>query len=267
MRVVQELLGHAERRHHPGLHAGDRAAAARGVLHGPPAGARDQEGLRVIEPAKLAELREALEEQRENLRKEIAEQGGDPDSDDAVDRGRTWVRGQRPLGGRTRPGLLSVMKALRANQRWVNRALKQDGRSARTACASGAATRSRSSASRRCRGRSCASTALTWARVAEVTTDAGGTPKVPRVLVLVCDSFGVGGRAGRRRRTATRVRTRSATRPRAVGGIHAPNLGALGLGHADRGSRASSRAPNPAPRTAGSPSVRRARTPRPGTGR
>jgi len=29
----------------------------------------------VIEPAKLAELREALEEQRENLRKEIVEQG------------------------------------------------------------------------------------------------------------------------------------------------------------------------------------------------
>ena len=38
----------------------------------------------MIEPAKLAELRAALEEQRENLRKEIAEQGGDPDSDDAA---------------------------------------------------------------------------------------------------------------------------------------------------------------------------------------
>ena len=38
----------------------------------------------MIEPAKLAELREALEEQRENLRKEIVEQGGKSDRIDLV---------------------------------------------------------------------------------------------------------------------------------------------------------------------------------------
>jgi DnaK suppressor protein len=74
----------------------------------------------VIGPDKLAELRGALEEQRENLRKEIAEQGGDPDSDDAA---IDVERGFADSAERAR--LLSVMKALRANQRWVNRALKK----------------------------------------------------------------------------------------------------------------------------------------------
>jgi DnaK suppressor protein len=78
----------------------------------------------VIEPAKLAELREALEEQRENLRKEIAGQGGDPDSDDAaIDVERGFADSAHSTAERAR--LLSVMKALRANQRWVNRALKK----------------------------------------------------------------------------------------------------------------------------------------------
>src|SRR6266508_3706380 len=97
------------------------------------------------------------------------------------------------------------------------------------ACASGAATRSRSSASRRCRGRSCASTARTWARAAEVTTHAGGTPKVPRVLILVCDSFGVGGAPDAQAYGDAGSDTLGNTAA-AVGGIHAPNLGALGLG-------------------------------------
>jgi len=78
----------------------------------------------VIEPAKLAELREALEEQRENLRKEIAGQGGDPDSDDAaIDVERGFADSAHSTAERAR--LLSVMKALRANHRWVNRALKK----------------------------------------------------------------------------------------------------------------------------------------------
>ena len=38
----------------------------------------------MIEESKLAELRAELEEQRDNLRKEISVQGGDPDSDDAA---------------------------------------------------------------------------------------------------------------------------------------------------------------------------------------
>jgi len=78
----------------------------------------------VIEEAKLVELRMALEEQRDNLRKEIADQGGDPDSDDAaIDVERGFADSAHSTAERAR--LLSVMKALRANLRWVNRALKK----------------------------------------------------------------------------------------------------------------------------------------------
>jgi DnaK suppressor protein len=78
----------------------------------------------VIEEAKLAELRAALHEQRDNLRKEIADQGGDPDSDDAaIDVERGFADSAHSTAERAR--LLSVMKALRANLRWVNRALKK----------------------------------------------------------------------------------------------------------------------------------------------
>ena len=80
----------------------------------------------MIEPAKLAELRDALEEQRENLRKEIAEQGGDPDSDDAaIDVERGFADSAHSTAERAR--LLSVMKALRANQRWVEPGAEEDG--------------------------------------------------------------------------------------------------------------------------------------------
>ena len=76
----------------------------------------------MIEEPTLAELRTALEEQRANLRKEIEEQGGDPDSDDAaIDVERNFADSAHSTAERAR--LLSVMKALRANQRWVNRAL------------------------------------------------------------------------------------------------------------------------------------------------
>jgi len=76
----------------------------------------------VIEEAKLAELRSGLEEQRDNLRKEILSIGGDPDSDDAaIDVERGFADSAHSTAERAR--LLSVMKALRANLRWVNRAL------------------------------------------------------------------------------------------------------------------------------------------------
>ncbi|MBI2238293.1 MAG: TraR/DksA C4-type zinc finger protein [Actinobacteria bacterium] len=38
----------------------------------------------VLDEATLARLRAALDDQRDNLRKEIIEQGADPDSDDAA---------------------------------------------------------------------------------------------------------------------------------------------------------------------------------------
>lgn len=77
-----------------------------------------------ISEEKLVELRTALEEQRDNLRKEIEEQGGDPDSDDAeIDVERGFADSAHATVERART--LSVMKALRANLRWVNRALKK----------------------------------------------------------------------------------------------------------------------------------------------
>jgi DnaK suppressor protein len=76
----------------------------------------------VLEPSKLAELRAELEQQQENLRKEIVEQGGDPDSDDAaIDVERGFADSAHSTAERAR--LLSVMKALRSNLRWVDRAL------------------------------------------------------------------------------------------------------------------------------------------------
>jgi RNA polymerase-binding transcription factor DksA len=68
----------------------------------------------VIDEAKLAELRSALEEQRENLRREIVDLGGDPDSDDAsIDVERGFADSAHSTAERARS--LSVMKALRAN--------------------------------------------------------------------------------------------------------------------------------------------------------
>jgi len=70
----------------------------------------------------MAELRAALEHQRENLRKEIEDQGGDPDSDDAeIDVEHGFADSAHATAERART--LSVMKALRANLRWVNRAM------------------------------------------------------------------------------------------------------------------------------------------------
>ena len=78
----------------------------------------------MIEESVLDELRTALLEQRENLRKEIADQGGDPDSIDAsIDVERGFADSAHSTAERAR--LIAVMKALRANLRWVNRALKK----------------------------------------------------------------------------------------------------------------------------------------------
>lgn len=76
----------------------------------------------MIDESTRSELRAALEEQRDNLRTEIVEQGGDADSEDAeIDVERGFADSAHSTAERAR--LLSVMKALRANLRWVNRAL------------------------------------------------------------------------------------------------------------------------------------------------
>src|SRR5581483_1255802 len=94
-----------------------------------------------------------------------------------------------------------------------------------TGSASGAGARSTSSASRRSRGRSSASTASRRVRAGEVVSE----PLVPRVLVLVCDSFGVGD-APDGAAYGDEGSNTIGNCARAVGGIRAPNLGALGLG-------------------------------------
>lgn len=76
----------------------------------------------MIAQAKMDELRGALEDQRDNLRKEIVELGGNPNSDDAeIDVERGFADSAHSTAERAR--LLSVIKALRANLRWVDRAL------------------------------------------------------------------------------------------------------------------------------------------------
>lgn len=78
----------------------------------------------MIDDGTLAGLRAALTEQRENLRKEIVEQGGDPNSEDVeIDVERGFADSAHSTAERAR--VLSVMKALRSNLRWVDRALKK----------------------------------------------------------------------------------------------------------------------------------------------
>jgi DnaK suppressor protein len=70
----------------------------------------------------LRRLRADLEDQRENLRREIVEQGADPDSDDVeIDVERGFADSAHSTAERSR--VISVVRALRANLRWVNRAL------------------------------------------------------------------------------------------------------------------------------------------------
>lgn len=76
----------------------------------------------MIGDAKRLELRNELVTQRDNLRREIEEQGGNPNADEAsIDVERGFADSAHSTAERAR--LLSVMKALRANLRWVDRAL------------------------------------------------------------------------------------------------------------------------------------------------
>ncbi len=76
----------------------------------------------MIDETKMADLRAVLDEHRDNLRKEIVELGGAPDSDDVeIDVERGFADSAHSTAERAR--LLSVMKALRSNLRDVNRAV------------------------------------------------------------------------------------------------------------------------------------------------
>lgn len=78
----------------------------------------------VVASERLARLRAELDEQREHLRAEIVGMGGDPDSDDAsIDVERGFADSAQSTAERGR--LLSVMKALRSNLRWVERAIRK----------------------------------------------------------------------------------------------------------------------------------------------
>lgn len=76
----------------------------------------------MLDEGMLAALRSTLEEQRDNLRREIEEQGADPDSDEvafADDAGFA----DRSHSTAERSRLISVVKALRENLRDTERAL------------------------------------------------------------------------------------------------------------------------------------------------
>lgn len=76
----------------------------------------------MLDEATLSRLRASLEEQRENLRKEIQEQGADPDSDELeMDIERGFSDSAHSTAERSR--VLSVVRALRSNLRDVERAL------------------------------------------------------------------------------------------------------------------------------------------------
>jgi DnaK suppressor protein len=78
----------------------------------------------MLDDSRLETFRAALQEQRDNLRREITEQGADPDSDDVeIDVERGFADSAHSTMERAR--VVSVIKALRANLRWVDRALRK----------------------------------------------------------------------------------------------------------------------------------------------
>lgn len=76
----------------------------------------------MLADAVLARLRAALEEQVGHLRREIAEQGADPDSDE-VELAQDAGFSDRSHSTEERSRLISVVKALKSNLRDVDHAL------------------------------------------------------------------------------------------------------------------------------------------------
>jgi len=76
----------------------------------------------VLDDATLARLRGALEEQVGHLRREIEEQGADPDSDE-VELAQDAGFSDRSHSTEERSRLISVVKALRSNLRDAEHAL------------------------------------------------------------------------------------------------------------------------------------------------
>jgi DnaK suppressor protein len=76
----------------------------------------------VLDDAVSARLRAALEDQVRHLRREIEEQGADPDSDE-VDLAQDAGFSDRSHSTEERSRLISVVKALRSNLRDVEHAL------------------------------------------------------------------------------------------------------------------------------------------------
>ena len=76
----------------------------------------------MLDDAMLASLRRVLEGQRDDLRREIEEQGADPDSDEVAFAGDEGFS-DRSHSTEERSRLVSVLKALRSNLRDVERAL------------------------------------------------------------------------------------------------------------------------------------------------
>lgn len=78
----------------------------------------------LLDEVTLAGLRAALEEQRETLRREIAAEGADPDSEEVgLDLERGFADSAHATAERAR--LIALVKGLRSNLRDVERALSK----------------------------------------------------------------------------------------------------------------------------------------------
>jgi DnaK suppressor protein len=75
-----------------------------------------------VDRATLTRIREALEQQRDDLRREVAEHGADPDSDEVLFEADAGFS-DRSHSTEERSRTIAVVRALRANLQQVERAL------------------------------------------------------------------------------------------------------------------------------------------------
>src|SRR5437588_3538694 len=122
-------------RHHPDLHAGHGTAPPRGVLLLASEGATQpgERQVSALDAATIQSLRASLEEHREGLRKEIADQGADPDSDElGADLDRGFADSAHSTAERAR--LIALVTELRNNLKDVEVALSKTDRGTYGVC-------------------------------------------------------------------------------------------------------------------------------------
>ena len=237
--------------------------AGRGLDRG--IGTQQRGGPRWMRPRRRAAR--SLEEHRTICEPRSSSLGADPDADEVAfaddagfaDRSHSTEERSRSISGGAEPCGRTCATSTGRSRR---------SRPARTGGASGAGSRSPPSASTRCRGRRCASGASRQGAARERSRRRAGRPDalVPRVLVVVCDSWGVGEAPDAAEYGDEGSEHAGQHRPRR-GGPRCPGPGVARprSAHRDRRGRPEGRAA--APRTDGRSSAPRARTRPRATGR